>query len=140
MDSAFTNLAPHASIIGLYFSADYCKYCKDFTPLLIDLYPQLLANNIDIILVSSDKQIDKYDAYRFTHPWSSLPFDINKELSAALRSEYNIITIPSLLFFDSIHGTLITANGRNMICDDRSQLIKYLTESIIMQYDSDEEF
>lgn len=139
MDPVFTKLAPQASIIGLYFSADYCRYCKEFTPVLVELYPQLLVNNIDIVLVSSDKTIDKYDEYRSTQPWSALPFDTH-ELRSSLRDRYDIKTIPALLFFDAKQGTLIAANGRDMVRDERSQVIKSLTGSIMLQYDSDEDF
>lgn len=139
MDPVFTNLAPQASIIGLYFSADYCRYCKEFTPMLVELYPQLLTNKIDIVLVSSDKSIDKYDSYRSAQPWPALPFDTHT-LRSTLRTQYDIKTIPALLFFDAKQGTLIAANGRDMVRDNRSQVIKSLTESIMLQYDSDEDF
>ena len=53
MDQVFAKVnTNNANIIGLYFSGEYCKYCKEFTPILVDVYPTLLDNNIDIVALN----------------------------------------------------------------------------------------
>lgn len=137
MDQVFKQIdTTSASIIGLYFSGEYCKYCKEFTPILIETYQELLANNIDIVYVSSDKTINQYDTYRSMQPWQSIAYS-ESELRLNLRKQFDIKTIPALLFFDVTHGNLIEANGRAKIQADSSNAIKDLIGSIISDYDSD---
>lgn len=127
-----------SNIIGLYFSGSYCKYCKEFTPILIDNYQKLLDNNIDIVYVSSDKTEEKYNEYRATQPWQALAYS-DAELRLGLREQFNIKTIPALLFFDVSQKILIEADGRNMIVDNCDETIKHLNNSIITEYDSDDD-
>lgn len=138
MDQVFNKInSDNANIIGLYFSGEYCKYCKEFTPILIDAYPQLLDNNIDIVYVSSDKNIEQYNQYRSTQPWQSISYE-ETDLRKSLRVEFDIKTIPALLFFDVNQRLLIEPNGRNLIRDDCNNTIKNLTSMTIPDYDSDD--
>jgi thiol-disulfide isomerase/thioredoxin len=128
-----------SDIIGLYFSGQYCRYCKEFTPVLVEAYPQLKANRIEIIYVSSDKSPEQYAEYRATQPWQALAYE-EGSLRADLRSQFDIKTIPALLFFDAEHLQLIARDGRVMIRDDWPGAIRTLVDSIAHQYDSDEDF
>ena len=46
-----------AEVVFLYFSAHWCPPCKQFTPLLANLYKDINKNNkrFEIIFVSLDK-------------------------------------------------------------------------------------
>lgn len=99
-------------VVGFLFSADYCKWCKSFVPLLIDIYPYLISKNIEIVLVGSDKSQETYDGYSKNHPWNVLPY--GDERRSLLRQELHIKTIPALLFFRK-DGSIIEMNGRQMI-------------------------
>lgn len=138
MDLVLDKIDTSASdIIGLYFSGEYCKYCKEFTPLLIKNYPNILANRIDIVYVSSDKSKEQYDEYRATQPWQSIEYE-EKDIRLKLREMFDIKTIPALLFFDVKQKLLIEPNGRNLIRDDADNTIKTLSEMIIPEYDSED--
>jgi nucleoredoxin len=137
MDSIAGKIDSTKSIIGLYFSGDYCKYCKEFTPILVENYTKLLNNNIDIVLVSSDKNKEKYDKYRATQPWQALPYE-DADIRIRLRDQYNITTIPALLFFDANQQILLESDGRNMIRDNCDETIRYLNRLIIKNYDSED--
>lgn len=126
-----------SDIIGLYFSGEYCKYCKEFTPLLIKNYSNILANRMDIVYISSDKSKEQYDEYRATQPWQSIEYE-EKDIRLKLRTIFDIKTIPALLFFDVKQKLLIEPNGRNLIRDDADNTIKTLSEMIIPEYDSDD--
>jgi thiol-disulfide isomerase/thioredoxin len=127
----------NASIIGLYFSGEYCHYCKEFSAMLIDSYPKLRANKIDIIYVSSDKTIEQYESVCWTQPWHALAYG-DTDLRMNLRQQFDIKTIPALLFFDVARCTLLEANGRALIQADPSKAIQVLTRSLISDYDSDD--
>lgn len=138
MEQVFDKInTDNANIIGLYFSGEYCKYCKEFTPILVDAYPSLLNNKIDIVYISSDKSIEQYNQYRGTQPWQSLPYE-ETDLRNLLRTEFDIKTIPALLFFDVKQKLLIEPNGRNLIRDDCDNAIKKLITMTIAEYDSDD--
>lgn len=116
-------LSVHTPIIGLYFSGEYCKYCKEFTPALIDQYPKLLENDIDIIYVSSDKDIDMFNRYFQDQPWKCLDYESTEADRKLLRERFGIKTIPALLFFDTKTGNLIMPDGRSRFRDDPAQAI-----------------
>ncbi len=138
LDQAFAQVdCARTRIIGLYFSGEYCRSCKEFTPILIEAYPQLLANGIDIVYVSSDKSAEQHDAYRAAQPWHALPYAAAAE-RRALRDEFGIKTIPALLFFDVQNQSLLARDGRSMIRDDCSEGISRLANMVSLEYDSDD--
>lgn len=59
--------------MGLYFSADYCKWCKDFTPKLTSVYEHF--NDIGIVLVASDKTKEAFETYHATQPWPAIAYE-----------------------------------------------------------------
>jgi thioredoxin-related protein len=125
------------AIIGLYFSGEYCRFCKEFTPVLVDAYEEMRSNNIDIVYVSSDKSLEQYTRYRATQPWQALDYE-DVELRMSLRDKFDIRTIPALLFFDTTHGVLLQSDGRDQIESDRSRAIQALKDSVLTGYDSDD--
>ena len=55
-------------IVGLYFSAYWCRTCQGFTPILIDFYKQYHdAKNFEIVFVSVDKE--SFFEYFKEMPW-----------------------------------------------------------------------
>ena len=72
---------PLSSIEGkttcLFFSAHWCRPCRNFTPNLVQIYTALrnTGKNIEIIFIS----LDRDDASFWDHfkgmPWLALPFD-----------------------------------------------------------------
>jgi len=108
---------------GLYFSAEWCNPCKEFTALLrkfhkITQYRRNPREKMHIIFVSLDndaKSMLRY--YKNEHgQWYATPFghSINKFLS----DKYNVKTIPSLIILNK-DWKLITSNG----CDEIRQCV-----------------
>ncbi len=126
-------------IIGFYFAGDYCKYCKEFTPQLIDLYAELLNNNIELVYISSDKTPEQYANYRTPQPWPALPYE-ESVLRQSLREEFKIRTIPALLFFDAKTHRLLMRNGRDMIRDMPYETIAMLRGAVGLEDESDDDF
>ncbi len=102
-------------IIGLYFSGNYCPSCKYFTPKLIEIYNEIKKdyNNFEIIFISSDKTMEDYLNYYNEMPWYSLPYK-KRDLKEALCNQFNVKTIPSLIFFNK-EGKIIESEGRNLV-------------------------
>ena len=99
-------------IIGLLFSADYCKYCHVFVPELRTVYKELQEHGIEIVFVASDKTKEAFEKYLSEHPWPAINYD--DEIRPELRVMYNLKTIPALLFFDQ-EGNLIEREGRTLV-------------------------
>lgn len=102
-------------LVGLYFSASYCKWCDEFTPKLKSIYSELKASGIDIILVGSDKSPEAYESYASDHPWSVIPY--GDEDRAQLRAKFGVKTIPALIFCND-EGDIIDDQGRAIVADE----------------------
>ncbi len=100
------------NVVGLLFSAQYCKWCKTFLPLLRNVYPHLNGYNIDIVLIGSDKTKNAYNAYASEHPWPHMLFD--DPTRSSLRDVFNVSTIPALVFIDK-SGNILERNGRDLV-------------------------
>ncbi|PON76441.1 Thioredoxin-like fold containing protein [Parasponia andersonii] len=81
----------------LYFSANWCRPCKAFTPQLIQLYNSLRngGKELEIILVSFDRDDNKFEEHFKCLPWLAVPFDSN--LHRRLSDKFHVDRIPSLI-------------------------------------------
>ncbi|GLD99302.1 hypothetical protein PINS_up008021 [Pythium insidiosum] len=63
-------------VIGLYFSGHYCPPCRKFTPILAQVYEEIKDEHedVEIVFVSSDKEVEKFDEYYQEMPWLALPW------------------------------------------------------------------
>jgi nucleoredoxin len=110
------HLLKNKKIIGLYFSGHYCPPCKKFTPLLAEVYEEIKENNLndlEIIFVSSDKEQDSFIKYYKEMPWLALPYE-RRDIKNKLCEQFNVKTIPTLIFFDN-NGKLLEREGRRFI-------------------------
>lgn len=130
-----------SQVIGLLFSADYCKYCHVFVPELRKVYAELKSKNIEIIFVASDKTNEAFLKYLNEHPWPHIDYD--DEIRVQLRKMYDIKTIPALLFFDR-EGNLLEKNGRDLMVNIINSNTNTVAETLLNRlglgetnYDSD---
>ncbi|XP_056689075.1 probable nucleoredoxin 2 [Spinacia oleracea] len=96
-------------VVGIYLSANWFAPCRKFNELLLDVYEQLKRQGCDfeIVLVSSDEDIDAFNSYRATMPWLSVPFS-DLETKRALNKSFNVEAMPCLVFlqpnYDGVDG------------------------------------
>jgi nucleoredoxin len=122
-------------LIGIYFSGSYCPPCQKFTPILTDVYNKLqllkseqnTKKKLEIILVSSDKTVDKYGDYYSKMPWISLPYD-RRDIKEKLCKQYEIKTIPQLIFLNSKTLEIVNKDGRHMIENNQDNIDYILKE------------
>lgn len=140
--NAYTS--PADKIIGLYFGAKHCKWCKAFTPQLRSVYNHLRLYGIEILFVSTDKTKEAFESHRFDHPWPAISYDDHDH--AGLRERYHVMTVPTLVFVDK-KGTIIEGDGRNVMagCVEQSydsfaaaRVIAERLDAISYEYDSDD--
>ncbi len=104
------------TVIGLYFSAQWCPPCRKFTPLLVKAAEELKAEGkpFEVIFVSRDRNREAMLGYMkdYNMPWLALPFGDPK--IQELVGRYKIRGIPALVIVDG-DGKTITTQGRGAI-------------------------
>ncbi len=117
-------------IIGLYFSASWCKPCVTFTPKLISAYSNITGitnaansgesgNNskMEILLVSLDQDEASFNEYRTKMPWPVYAFkDLRRGL---LQIGLGIKSIPALVFVNK-EGQVLTSSGVTEVMNDEN--------------------
>ena len=110
--------------IGIYFSANWCPPCRQFTPKLIE-FRNTHADQFEVVFVSSDRNADDQQKYmqETGMPWPAIPY--TSEQVQLLKERFAISGIPSLVVVDG-NGTLISTQGSSDIDSDPSNaLIKW---------------
>ncbi|KAF9617883.1 hypothetical protein IFM89_039102 [Coptis chinensis] len=92
--------------ICLYFSANWCRPCKTFTPQLAQLYKTLrsIGRKLDIIFVSFDRDEDSFKEHYKCMPWLAVPFNLN--IRRRLCDMFQVNCIPSLIPLGSNGGSV----------------------------------
>jgi len=126
MKEHYTNDALRGKkVVGLYFSADWCGPCRQFTPDLVSFYNKMNArkgkkDEFEIIWVSRCRDLDSYGQY-FTHMnWLALPpQEAMGQRGQMLFEKYKGKGIPHLVLLDEV-GNVITIDARNKIPQDKA--------------------
>ena len=100
-------------VIGVYFSAYWCGYCREFTPKLVKFHTRMktAGKPFEIVFVSSDKtKRDMFDYMKEEKmPWLALPFgDKHKQL---LGKIFRVNGLPTLVILNE-QGKAVTVSGR----------------------------
>jgi hypothetical protein len=102
------------SVIGLYFSTDWCQPCSVFTPVLEKFYAAQRAwgaNQLEVVLVSQCWEAKATKYYREDMPWLSMWHDADDKAgmeacTSLLMTKFGITSIPALVLLDK-RGELI---------------------------------
>jgi len=105
-------------VLALYFSANWCKPCREFTPKLVEAYERLRAQgkDLEVVFVSMDETEEKFDEYFAEMPWLSLPY-ADKTTRSLLMTELEVRGLPSLVLLDE-NREVITTKGRDFVLKD----------------------
>ncbi|GAB4854087.1 hypothetical protein Ancab_022669 [Ancistrocladus abbreviatus] len=105
-----------AKTICLFFSANWCRPCKAFTPNLVQLYNSLkkAGEKLEIIFISFDRDENSFKEHFGSMPWLAVPFDVN--LHKRISHHFNVHHIPSLIPLCS-DGKSIEENAVDLIED-----------------------
>ena len=103
----------------IYFSAHWCPPCRQFTPILADWYEKHKDDkNFEVVFVSMDRDESSFDDYYSSMPWTSVPYNSNRE---GISGQYGAQGIPELVVLTP-EGT-ITRRGavRNVQADPQAK-------------------
>jgi hypothetical protein len=113
------------AVTGLYFTADWCHTCSEFTPVLERLYTVQKAQSADqleVVLVSWCREAKATKYYNLTMPWLSMWHDANKKVGmkvpmTALMEKFGVSTISALVLLDK-RGCIICPEARGWVNAD----------------------
>jgi len=112
-------------VIGLYFSADWCGPCRQFTPELASFYEKMnkrrgQKDKFEIVLISRCRDANSHYQYFAKMPWLALPLEeAGGQLGQMLSEKYKVKGIPTVVLVDDL-GQTITTDARNKIPTDRA--------------------
>ncbi|KAI5573027.1 hypothetical protein BDE02_10G051200 [Populus trichocarpa] len=97
-------------IVGFYFSGSWCGPCRNFTPLLVEVYEQLSSKGgFEVVFISSDGDDESFNTYFSEMPWLAIPFS-DTETRQRLKEVFKVRGIPRLVIFDT-NGKVSSDNG-----------------------------
>ena len=98
-------------VIGVYFSASWCGPCRQFTPMLAQIYAQAVqaGRKFEVVFVSADKDPASFMEYFKGHmPWLAVPYDAPQR--QAIQARFQVNGIPHLKIFNAA-GMLVDENA-----------------------------
>jgi nucleoredoxin len=125
------------SVIGLYFSADWCPPCSAFTPVLEKLFMAQKAcgaKQLEVVLVSQCREAKATKHYRKNMPWLSMWRDADDEMgmeahTSALMAKYGITSIPALVLLDKHGGVICTDAWDKCVPDPEGRAFTWRQQS-----------
>lgn len=97
---------------------DRCPPCRRFSPLLIEFYTchkEMYPNDLEIVFVSSDRDLKSFEGYFSSMPWLALPFE-NRNWVEKVKRKFGVRGIPSLVILDTISGEVVSRqSARNEV-------------------------
>ncbi len=111
-----------APVILYYFSAHWCPPCRNFTPVLAELYKKWNANGkqIEIIFVTSDRDEKSFNEYFATMPWLAIPF--GDPSIKVWKTKCEVSGIPTLAVIGT-DGSVLTTDARDIVSDKKEDAL-----------------
>jgi len=139
------DLPSHTEYFLVYYSAQWCGPCKQFTPKLVDFYKRhsLAAHHLEVIFISRDFTQRDMQAYMeaVNMPFPALAFDSRDQIDF-----FNKLAgsgIPDLILLDRTGRILASSfdrgkyNGPEFVLNQTSNLLKKLHDQKVMNKPSD---
>mmetsp|Transcript_32294 Transcript_32294/g.93626 ORF Transcript_32294/g.93626 Transcript_32294/m.93626 type:complete len:349 (-) Transcript_32294:163-1209(-) len=98
------------SVVAIYFSANWCPPCRQFTPMLAQFYEQAKAagRKFEVIFISADRDAGSMKEYLQSMPWLAVRFE--DPARQRIQAMFQVNGIPNLKIF-SPNGKLLDDNA-----------------------------
>ena len=107
----------------LYFSMHTCPPCREFTPLLVELYNEYnqSVTQFEVVFLSCDKTIENFNEYYSEMPWPSLPH--NDARIKSIAKTFKIKGVPRLIVLNAKTGEVINDQAVEIITEQGPVII-----------------
>ncbi|KAL7677551.1 hypothetical protein ACOME3_003788 [Neoechinorhynchus agilis] len=104
--------------ICLFFSAQWCPPCNQFTSALLEFYDFVKKEkSVDIVFISVENTSDESKVHYDEMPWLHLDFKL-EDLKKDLTDKLNIVSIPTVTVIDMSSRKIVCENARAFVEDD----------------------
>lgn len=99
--------------LGFYFGAQWCPYCKQFTPDLVR-FRNDNKEDFEVVFVSSDYDSSSQFTYMKEYDMEFYTLTLGSDSAVELSQKFEVSGLPTLIIVSS-EGDMITRNGRTDI-------------------------
>jgi nucleoredoxin len=103
------------SRVALYFSANFCKPCHEFLPMLKDFYEEVNEDEkqVELVYVSLDKSQEEQEKYHQQQGnWPRIAFS-DAAARESLKAKFGVEKIPSIIVLDDLRENAKCYDGVN---------------------------
>ena len=101
----------------IYISMHNCAPCREFTPLLAELYHEMNQLNVlfEVVFISGDKTLEEFEEYFAEMPWPAMPFR-DKRIKNVAKT-FNVKGVPRLVVLNMKTGEVIKDQAVDIITE-----------------------
>ena len=113
-----------------YFSMHNCPPCREFTPLLAELYNEVNENEkqIEVVFFSGDQDQNVYNEYYGEMPWLALPFKDPRMKAAA--KHFGVRGLPTLVVLNAKTGETIEGSAVSIVTQQGPVIIDQWLQTV----------
>ena len=117
-------LSSDTKLLALYFSMHNCPPCREFTPLLVELYNETneCSKVMEVVFCSGDQDQTLYNEYFGEMPWLALPFKDPRMKPAA--KHFGVRGLPRLVVLNAKTGAPICEDGVQIMTEQGPVIIE----------------
>ena len=117
-------LSGNLKIILVYFSMHNCPPCREFTPLLVELYNETNEHSkvMEVVFMSGDQSQNLYEEYYAEMPWLALPFKDARMKPAA--KHFGVRGLPRLVVLNAKTGATLNDNAVQIVTEQGPVIIE----------------
>lgn len=78
---------------------------------------------LEIVFVSSDRDVKSFDEYYHSMPWMSVPF-VERDAKQILSSRFNVSGIPAFFVLNGSDGSIVDSDARSTVMGARGDVRK----------------
>ncbi|MDN5280537.1 MAG: nucleoredoxin [Clostridiales bacterium] len=102
-------------IVGLYFSASWCRGCAAFSRTFVP-FRNKHQKEFEVVMVGFDYSAPEMNDYmnKYKMEWPAIPYDSPARL--AMKERFNVSEIPTLIIM-APNGQVLTKDGHQQVMD-----------------------
>ena len=123
-------LPDSVKVLGLYFSMHNCPPCREFTPILAELYNEVNESDkvFEVVFFSCDQTPEQYKEYFGEMPWLALPH-ADKRVRATAKT-FKVKGVPRLVIVNARTGEVMNDSAVETVTQQGPVILDQWLESV----------